>query len=140
MRKSRFVSLIAPTGVLMVALFFDARASVARPEYTRKTKKECLSCHPPDSFQLTEPGRYYRDHRTLDGYEPKPKPKEGSGVNQHFTSPTSLAVDTAPVRPDARGSANGDCAGLPGVQALGTCGQRRELNCSPASQMSRDRR
>src|ERR1700686_2545423 len=78
MRMRRFVSLIASTGVLMAALFFDARASVARPEYTRKTKKECLYCHPPDSFQLTEPGRYYRDHRTLDGYEPKPKPKEST--------------------------------------------------------------
>jgi hypothetical protein len=92
----RLVALIGPTGVLMTALFFDARASAARPEYTRKTKKECLYCHPPDSFQLTEPGRYYRDHRTLDGYEPKPKPKEGSAVNQHFTPPTSLAVDTTP--------------------------------------------
>jgi hypothetical protein len=76
MRMRRLVLLIAPTGVLMAALFFDARASVARPDYTRKTKKECQYCHPPDSFQLTEAGKYYRDHRTLDGYRPTPTPKE----------------------------------------------------------------
>jgi hypothetical protein len=79
MRLRRLFLLIAPAGVLLAALFFDARASVARPEYTRKTKKECLYCHPPDSFQLNEAGKYYRDHRSLDGYEPRPKPKQGKG-------------------------------------------------------------
>lgn len=48
----------------------------ARPEYTRRTKKECQYCHPPDSFRLTEAGEYYRDHRTLDGYKPKEKPQD----------------------------------------------------------------
>jgi hypothetical protein len=80
MRIRRLVTLIAPVGVVMGALFFDARSSVARPEYTRKTKKECLFCHPPNSFQLTEAGKYYRDHRSLDGYEPTPKPKESNGL------------------------------------------------------------
>jgi hypothetical protein len=75
MPMSRLIPPMAAAGVLMAALLLDARASVARPEYTRKTKKECLYCHPPDSFQLTEAGKYYRDHRSLDGYEPKPKPK-----------------------------------------------------------------
>jgi hypothetical protein len=57
-------------------VLFHARAGEARPEYTRRTKKECLFCHPADSFRLTEAGEYYRDHRTLDGYQPKEKSKQ----------------------------------------------------------------
>jgi hypothetical protein len=60
MRVRRLLALIAPVGVLIGALFFDARASVARPGR-------------PYSFQLTEAGKYYRDHRSLDGYQPTPK-------------------------------------------------------------------
>jgi hypothetical protein len=53
-----------------------AGAGEARPDYTRRTKKECLYCHPADSFRLTEAGEYYRQHRTLDGYQPKERPKQ----------------------------------------------------------------
>ena len=68
---------MAVTGVASLAwLLVDARPGVARPEYTRRTKKECLYCHPPDSFRLTDAGKYYQEHRTLDGYvPPKEKPK-----------------------------------------------------------------
>jgi len=46
--------------------------SWAVPEFARKTKKECSFCHPPDSWNLTEAGKYYRDHKySLEGYKPK---------------------------------------------------------------------
>jgi hypothetical protein len=61
-------------------LLLAAGTGEARPDYTRRTKKECLYCHPPDSFRLTEAGEYYRDHRTLDGYKPNEKPKQHATI------------------------------------------------------------
>jgi len=72
--SGRWISCSVAIGVALIG-FFGARAGEARPEYTRRTKKECLYCHPPDSFKLTEAGEYYRDHRTLDGFKPKEKEK-----------------------------------------------------------------
>ena len=71
----RIALIVAAGGVVISGLVLDVRPAAARPEYTRRTKKECLYCHPSDSFRLTEPGEYYRDHRTLDGYKEKEKPK-----------------------------------------------------------------
>ena len=54
-----------------VALFFLPFA-VATPEITNKTNKQCIYCHPavgkPD---LNDAGKYYKMHRTLEGYVEK---------------------------------------------------------------------
>jgi hypothetical protein len=64
--------LILPTGILAAGLFINAQTSSAVPEFARKTKKECSFCHPPDSWNLTEAGKYNRDHKySLAGYKPK---------------------------------------------------------------------
>jgi hypothetical protein len=58
--------------ILACAWFFNARVVSAKPEYTRRTKKECEFCHPVDSRELNEAGKYYRDHNySLEGYKPK---------------------------------------------------------------------
>ena len=54
-------------GTLLAA----ASPGSAKPEYTRRTQKECAFCHPPGGYTLNEAGKYYREHRTLDGYKPK---------------------------------------------------------------------
>jgi hypothetical protein len=47
----------------------------AKPEYTRKTSKDCSYCHQPPGYNLNNAGRYYLDHNhSLKGYAP-PKPK-----------------------------------------------------------------
>jgi hypothetical protein len=75
-RAFRLLVFAAPIAAMAGSmLLVDARASLAKPEYTRRTKKECQYCHPPNSFQLTDAGRYYRDHRTLDGYDPNVRSK-----------------------------------------------------------------
>ncbi len=64
--------LIAPAGILAVGWFFSGTVSSAKPDYTRRTKKECEFCHPPDSRELNEAGKYYRDHNySLEGFKPK---------------------------------------------------------------------
>ena len=68
----RLTKLIAPAAILAAGWIFNANVSFAKPEYTRRTKKECEFCHPPDSRELNDAGKYYRDHNySLQGYKPK---------------------------------------------------------------------
>jgi hypothetical protein len=75
------VKILAVAGIFTGAFFFSATNGVAKPEYSRRTKKECSFCHPAGSFNLNEAGAYYRDHKySLEGYVPppaKPDPKQG---------------------------------------------------------------
>lgn len=67
-----FFKLILPACILAAGFFFGATTTWAVPEFARKTKKECSFCHPPDSWNLTEAGKYYREHKySLEGYKPK---------------------------------------------------------------------
>jgi hypothetical protein len=71
------LKLIAPVGIIAAGLCFSATTSWAVPEFARKTKKECSFCHPPDSWNLTEAGKYYREHKySLEGYKPKSPDKQ----------------------------------------------------------------
>jgi hypothetical protein len=73
----RLAKLILPAGILIAGLCFNATTSWAVPEFARKTKKECSFCHPPDSWNLTEAGKYYREHKhTLEGYKSKSPEKQ----------------------------------------------------------------
>jgi len=71
----RLVEVLALGGIFSSAFFFSTATGVAKPEYSRRTKKECSFCHPADSWNLNEAGKYYRDHKySLQGYVP-PKGK-----------------------------------------------------------------
>ena len=61
--------------VLAAGIVFNSHAGWAKPEYSRKTKKECSFCHPADSWNLNDAGKYYREHHySLEGYKaPAPK-------------------------------------------------------------------
>jgi hypothetical protein len=49
--------------------------AIAKPEYTRRTSKDCGYCHQPPGYNLNDAGKYYADHNhSLKGYAPKPKP------------------------------------------------------------------
>lgn len=65
------MKLLAPAVILAAGLLLSVRISPAKPEYTRRTKKDCEFCHPPDSRKLTPAGEYYREHgNSLEGYRP----------------------------------------------------------------------
>ena len=78
--------LIPSTAILAAALVFCATSGSAKPEYTRRTKKDCEFCHPPNSRELNDAGKYYQEHRdSLQGYVPPPekqadKKKDGSSA------------------------------------------------------------
>jgi hypothetical protein len=48
-------------------------AAFGKPEDTKKTKKACTFCHvtAKGGKDLTAAGKYYREKRTLEGYEAK---------------------------------------------------------------------
>ena len=66
----RFLQVGMPATVLAAGLSFSSGGGWAKPDYSRRTKKECSFCHPPDSWNLTDAGKYYREHHySLDGYK-----------------------------------------------------------------------
>jgi hypothetical protein len=64
-----------PSALLVLALF-NAWFAGAKPEYTRRTSKDCSFCHMPPGYNLNEAGKYYAEHgHSLKGYVPPAKPK-----------------------------------------------------------------
>lgn len=61
-----FLALTALAALLFVPF------AAGTPEYTKKEKRQCVYCHTsvgkPD---LNDAGRYYKMHRTLEGYVEK---------------------------------------------------------------------
>jgi len=67
---TRLLQVFVPAGVLTAGLLLSATSGAAKPDYGRRTGKECSFCHPPDSWKLTDAGKYYRDHKySLQGYK-----------------------------------------------------------------------
>ncbi len=68
------IKFILPAGILTAGLVINTQASFGKPEYARRTQKECSFCHPSNSWQLNDAGKYYRDHKySLQGYKEPPK-------------------------------------------------------------------
>ena len=71
----RLVKVLALAGVFCSAFFFSASNGVARPDFSRRTGKECSFCHPAGSWNLNDAGKYYFEHKhSLQGYVPPAKP------------------------------------------------------------------
>lgn len=71
---SRATKWIVPAAIVIAGFFVNTEASYGKPEYARRTGKECSFCHPSDSWKLNDAGKYYRDHKySLAGYKPPAK-------------------------------------------------------------------
>ncbi len=62
-----------PALVIALGLTISMSTSFAKPEYAKKEKKACTFCHvKPGSKELTDAGKYYKDHNhSLEGYQEK---------------------------------------------------------------------
>jgi hypothetical protein len=77
----RLLEILAAAAIIVAVFSLSALPGLARPEYGRRTQKECNFCHPKDSWNLNDAGKYYRDHKySLQGYVP-PKTDGKSGKN-----------------------------------------------------------
>jgi hypothetical protein len=60
----------APVFVLICGLWLAPMQSSGKPEYTKKEKKPCTTCHTKaNSKELNEAGKFYQKNKTLDGYK-----------------------------------------------------------------------
>lgn len=64
--------------VFAAILYLAPSRSFATPEYSRRSDKECSYCHPAKGYSLTEAGKYYKEHKTLKGYQPPPADRRKS--------------------------------------------------------------
>lgn len=79
----RLAQTFALVGILSAAFFFSATTGQARPDFTRRTGKECAFCHPPGSYNLNDAGKYYFEHKhSLQGYVPPPPAKPDTKKNK----------------------------------------------------------
>jgi len=64
-----------PAVIVLGGILVNSTLSYGKPEYVKTTKKACAFCHVDSKAkpkELTEAGKYFRDHnKSLDGYEKK---------------------------------------------------------------------
>jgi len=73
MRFRAAFALFAATSAIVIG---RPNGATAKPEYTRRTSKDCSYCHVPPGYNLNEAGKYYAEHQhSLKGYTPPARPK-----------------------------------------------------------------
>ena len=73
------LKLIVLAAFVLGGFLVCSTASYGKPEYTKATKKACTFCHTvaapktgdPKTKDLTGAGKYYQEHKTLEGYAEK---------------------------------------------------------------------
>ena len=68
------LKIIFPAVILLGGFLVCTTASYGKPEYMKSTKKACVYCHVDSKAkpkELTEPGKYFAEHKNLDGYKEK---------------------------------------------------------------------
>ena len=68
------LKIIFPAVILLGGFLVCTTASYGKPEYMKSTKKACVYCHVDSKAKpkdLTEPGKYFAEHKNLDGYKEK---------------------------------------------------------------------
>ena len=70
--------LILPAAIVLGGFLVCSTATYGKTEYVKTTKKQCVYCHAkvsPDkdamNKNLTDAGKYFSEHKSLDGYQDK---------------------------------------------------------------------
>ena len=70
---SRF-KIFLPAAIVVGGILVCASGSYGKAEYTKQTKKACGFCHvdaQKTPKELKAPGKYYQEHKSLEGYQEK---------------------------------------------------------------------
>ena len=76
-RKHKYMSRfkwIVPAALVLGGFLVCSTASYGKPDYTKSTKKACSFCHvdaQKTPKELKAAGKYYQEHKSLDGYQEK---------------------------------------------------------------------
>ena len=72
------LKVIVPAAIVLGGFLICSTASYGKAEYVKATKKQCVYCHAKVSADkdvmsknLTDAGKYYAEHKSLDGYQDK---------------------------------------------------------------------
>lgn len=61
---------LAPASIVAAGAMFIGLPSSASPDLAKKERRDCTYCHTTKtSRELNEAGKYYKKHKTLEGYE-----------------------------------------------------------------------
>ena len=66
------LKITLPAVILLGGFLVCSTSSFGKQEYTKATKKACTFCHVDAKAkpkELTEAGKYYAEHKNLDGYK-----------------------------------------------------------------------
>ena len=65
------IKYAVPATILLAGFLVSATLSFGKPEYVKTTKKACAFCHLDSKAkpkELTGAGKYYKEHKSLEGY------------------------------------------------------------------------
>jgi hypothetical protein len=68
------LKIALPAVILAGGFLVCTTTSYGKPEYVKTTKKACTFCHVDSKAkpkELTEAGKYFAEHKNLDGYKEK---------------------------------------------------------------------
>ena len=68
------LKIALPAVILAGGFLVCTTSSYGKPEYMKSTKKACTFCHVDSKAkpkELTAAGKYYAEHKSLDGYTEK---------------------------------------------------------------------
>jgi hypothetical protein len=68
------LKVILPAALVLGGFFVCSTASYGKAEFTKATKKACVYCHVDAAKtpkELKAAGKYYQEHKNLDGYQEK---------------------------------------------------------------------
>ena len=70
----RILKIFLPAGVLVSSLVLTTALSLAKPEYTKKEKKGCTTCHVAQGKKdLNDVGKCYETKKSLETCDTKKK-------------------------------------------------------------------
>ena len=62
------LQVIAPVFVLVAGLMINSAPTQAKPEYSKKEKTPCTTCHVKNGVKdLNDAGKFYKEKKTLQG-------------------------------------------------------------------------
>ncbi len=68
------LKLSLPAVILLGGFLVCSTATFGKPEYTKQTKKACTFCHvdaQKTPKELKDAGKYFQEHKNLEGYSDK---------------------------------------------------------------------
>ena len=68
------LKFVLPAAIAVAGMLVSVTGSSAKPADAAKTKQKCVFCHVDSKAkpkELTEAGKYYKEKKSLDGYQAK---------------------------------------------------------------------